>query len=56
MLKILSAISMCSLMLFTISCSSTKKATGVDAITDTNTEAQAGELKLNGDSDSGSAA
>ncbi len=55
MLKILSAISMCSLMLFTISCSSTKKATGVDAITDTNTEAQAGELKLNGDSDSGSA-
>ncbi len=54
MLKILSAVTMCSLLMFSISCSSTKKtATTGEAVTDG--QFQPGELKLNGDSDSSSA-
>lgn len=55
MLKVLSILTMSSLMLLSISCSSSKK-TGADAeaFAD-NAQIQPGELKLNGDSDSNSA-
>ncbi len=54
MLKILSTITACSLMLLSISCSSTKKATDAgESFADS--DFKQGELKLNGDSDSGSA-
>lgn len=53
MLKILSALTLSSLMLFSISCSSTKKASSGDSFADS--DFKPGELKLNGDSDSGSA-
>lgn len=53
MLKILSSITLCSLMFLSTSCSSTKKVTPEESFADN--EFKAGELKLNGDSDSGSA-
>lgn len=56
MLKVLSILSVCFLMLFTASCGSSKKQ-GAEQATDafTDTQFKPGELKLNGDSDSSSA-
>lgn len=53
MLKILSALTLCSLMLISSSCSSTKKTSPGDSFADS--DFKPGELKLSGDSDSGSA-